>query len=385
MDTRPIAQPDARMLVRARIAVSIAFLVMGTGAGLWGVHIPVVAERLGLAPATIGLGLLCAATGAVLNMPLTGAALTRLSSRPPTAALTLAFAVLTPFPILAPWPWFLFVSLFLWGAAMGGLDVAMNTQATEVEAARRKPTMSSFHGFFSVGALIGSSLGGLIVGSGWGDGRGALIVAAVLLVAGIWSAFNLWPSAPPDHAGPRFTLPPAAVLGIGAITLLAFAGEGAVSDWSALFLSKVKGTSAGVAASGLIVFSVAMIVCRLTGDRVVAALGATTIVFAGGLLMAAGIAIAVVAPWPIVSALGFGIVGIGAANLAPVGFSAASRTPGVPASVGVAAVTTMGYAGFLVSPPTLGFVANAWGLPVALGIVAVMGLAITALTGAVRR
>jgi hypothetical protein len=128
-----------------------------------------------------------------------------------------------------------------------------------------------------------------------------------------------------------------------------------------------------------------MIVCRLTGDRVVAALGAPAIVLGGGLLMTAGMIIAIASPWPIVCALGFGIIGIGAANLAPVGFSAASRTPGVSASVGVAAVTTMGYAGFLISPPTLGFVANAWGLSVALAIVAVMGIAVAALTGTVRR
>jgi predicted MFS family arabinose efflux permease len=375
----------ATALTRARIAVSLTFLVMGTGAGLWGVHIPIVAERLGLPPATIGLALLSAAAGAVLSMPLTGGALTRLSSRPPTAALGLAFAFLTPFPIIAPWPWFLFVSLFLWGASMGGLDVAMNTQATEVEAARRKPTMSSFHGFFSVGALIGSGLGGIIVGSGWGGGSGATIVCAILFATAIWSAFNLWPAEKPDHAGPRFVLPPVAVLGIGFVTLLAFAGEGAVSDWSALFLSTVKGTSAGVAASGLVVFSIAMIICRLTGDRVVAALGAPTIVLGGGLLMAAGIVIAIVSPWPILSAIGFGIVGVGASNLAPVGFSAASRTPGVSPSVGVAAVTTMGYAGFLISPPTLGFIANAWGLSFALAIVAAMGLGVAALAGTVRR
>ncbi len=101
--------------------------------------------------------------------------------------------------------------------------------------------------------------------------------------------------------------------------------------------------------------------------------------------MAAGIAVAILSPWPVLCAIGFGIVGIGAANIAPVTFTVASRTPGVSASVGVAAVTTMGYAGFLFSPPTLGFVANVWGLSFALAIVAVMGLAITALTGTVRR
>lgn len=376
---------SAATLGRARIAVSLVFLVMGAGTGLWGVHIPIVASRLDLPPAAIGLALLSAAIGSVVTMPLAGVALTRLSSRPATVAFTLAFALLTPFPILAPWPWFLFVALFLWGAAMGGMDVGMNTQATEVEAARGRPTMSSFHGFFSVGVLIGSALGGLIVGAGWGGGSGALIVAAALLAIGVWSAMNLWPGAKPEHAGARFALPPFAVLGIGAITLLAFAGEGAVSDWSALFLSAVKGTSHGVAASGLIVFSVAMIACRLTGDRVVAALGAGTIVFGGGLLMVAGIAIAIAAPWPIVCAIGFGVVGIGAANLAPVTFTAAARTPGISASVGVAAVTTMGYAGFLFSPPALGFIASAWGLSLALATVAVMGVAIAALTGTVRR
>ena len=158
-----------------------------------------------------------------------------------------------------------------------------------------------------------------------------------------------------------------------------------MTDWSALYLSSVKNWSLAAAASGYAAFSVAMVVCRLTGDMVVARLGGFITIVGGGLLTAAGMIIAVLSPWPVFSAAGFAIVGIGAANLVPVAFSAAARTPGVPPSMGVAAVTTLGYSGFLVFPPVLGFIAQDWGLSAALGFVALMGLAIAAMAGAVRR
>jgi MFS family permease len=297
----------------------------------------------------------------------------------------IAFAILAPIPVLSPSVPFLFVALFLFGAAMGGLDVAMNTQAAEIEAARRRPTMSSFHGFFSVGALVGAVLGGFIIGAGWGDGSGASLAAAVLLAMAVWSAMNLWPSERPVDGGPRFALPPLAVLGLGAITFLAFSGEGGVTDWSALYLSTVKQSTTAEAASGLAAFSVAMVIFRLSGDWLVARLGNVATIVGGGLMMAAGMIVAVAAPWPWVVAAGFGIVGIGTANLVPVAFSAAARVPGVAPGIGVAAVTTTGYAGFLVFPPVLGFAGEAWGLSVSLLVVAAMGLAIVGFAGAVRR
>jgi len=388
MDTtpdRPAALAAAPPIVRARVAVSMAFFICGCGVGVWAVHIPLVAERLTITAGTIGLALLSAAVGAVGTMPLTGYVLARFGSRLPTAAIVIAFAILAPIPVLSPSVPFLFVALFLFGAAMGGLDVAMNTQAAEIEAARRRPTMSSFHGFFSVGALVGAVLGGFIIGAGWGDGSGASLAAAVLLAMAVWSAINLWPSERPVDGGPRFALPPLAALGLGAITFLAFSGEGGVTDWSALYLSTVKQSTTAEAASGLAAFSVAMVIFRLTGDWLVARIGNVATIVGGGLLMAAGMILAVAAPSPWVVAAGFGIVGIGTANLVPVAFSAAARVPGVPPGLGVAAVTTTGYGGFLVFPPVLGFVGEAWGLSVSLLVVAAMGLAIMAFAGAVRR
>jgi MFS family permease len=367
------------------LAVSAAFFIAGCGLGIWAVHIPLVVDRLGISAATLGFALLTAAVGSVGTMPLTGLMLAWRGSRIPTAALAIAFAILAPLPVLSPSVPFLFASLFLFGAAMGGLDVAMNTQAAEVEAARGRPTMSSFHGFFSLGALVGALLGGFIIGTGWGNGSGAVATAVVLLALAIWLAMNLWPSGLLVDGGPRFALPPAPLWALGAITFLAFAGEGGVVDWSALFLSKVKLSSEAEAASGLAAFSVAMVVCRLTGDWLVARLGNVTTIVGGGVLMALGIAIALLATMPLLAALGFAVVGVGAANLVPVAFSAATRVPGVPPGIGVAAVTTTGYGGFLIFPPVLGFVAEAWSLSASLLVVGAMGLATVAFAGAVRR
>ena len=381
----PAADVSAARLLRARIAVSCAFFILGCGTGIWAVHIPVVAGRLGIDHGIVGLALLTAAIGAVGTMPLTGMALGKLGSRMPTTVLAFAFALLTPIPILAPSVPLLFAALLFFGACMGGLDVAMNVQASEVEIARKRPTMSSFHGFYSVGLLAGSTFGGEVIGRGWGGGSGAIAGAIGLLAIAIWAARNLWPTDRPVEGGPRFALPPVAVLGLGAIVFLAFAAEGGVTDWSALYLSTVKGSDLGKAANGVQFFSVAMVVCRLTGDWMVARLGPTVTVAGGGGLIAAGMILAVASPWPLLSAIGFGIVGVGAANVVPVAISGASRTPGVAPGIGVAAVTNMGYAGFLIIPPVLGFVATGFGLSISLLLVAAMGVAIAALVGSVRR
>jgi hypothetical protein len=388
MDATPdlsAANAAAPSIVRARVAVSLAFLIAGYGLGLWAVHIPPVAAKLEIGAGTVGLALFAAAAGAVGTMPLTGFLIARIGSQRPTAFLAIAYAILIPAPILSPALWMLFVSLFLFGAAMGGLDVAMNTQAAEIEKVRGQPTMSSFHGFFSLGALIGALAGGLIIYVGWEDGSGASALAVLILAIAVWTALNLWPSGRPPDGGPSFALPPAAVFGLGALTFLVFSGEGGVNDWSALYLSTVKQSTAAEAASGVAAFSIAMVIFRLTGDRLVAWLGNVVTVVGGGLLMAAGMVIAIAAPWPILAAIGFGVVGMGAANIAPVAFSASTRVPGVPPSLGVAAVTTTGYGGFLIFPPVLGFVGEAWGLSASLAVVAAMGLAIVAFAGSVRR
>ncbi|MEO8669609.1 MAG: MFS transporter, partial [Bauldia sp.] len=338
MDTTLDLPASPRQVVRARIAISVVFFMLGTGTGLWAVHIPLVTERLKVDPAILGLALFSMAIGAVISMPLTGWAVARFGSRLPTQVTVLYYIVTIALPILSPSVPFLFVTAFLFGAGLGSTDVAMNTQATELEKARGRPTMSSFHGFFSVGGLAGASLGAGIIAVGWGDGSGALVLAVIFFIVAVVAIRDLMRGEPVAGAGPRFGLPNRAVVGLGLIAFLAFAIEGSVTDWSALFLTNVRQASVTTAASGYALFSLAMAVCRLAGDPIVARLGDRKIVIGGGLVMAAGIAVALVAPWPLVAAVGFALVGVGAANVVPVAFSGGGTTPGVHLSVGVASV-----------------------------------------------
>jgi MFS family permease len=374
-------QPDRSSLdrgdlaFRARVAVSIAFLLLGAGPGLWAVHIPIVQERLGISPAILGLALLVMAGGAVLAMPIMGWAVGHVGSRIPTAAGMMLYMATIPLPILAGNVPFFFVALFFFGLLMGGLDVVGNVQAAEVEVLRGKPTMSSFHAFYSIGALGGALVGALLIANGWGDGTGAAGVCVILLALGAMAAGNLLPSERPIEGAPRFALPSRAVLGLGILAFLCFAIEGAVTDWSALFLTDAKGATPEAAAYGYAAYAFAMAGFRLFGDPIVVRLGPKPVTVGGSLLCVLGLGIALAAPWPLVSALGFGLVGLGAANIVPVLFSAAARTPGVASGVGVSAVATLGYSGFLVFPPILGFAADLFGLSAAIGIVLLMSAA----------
>ncbi len=376
MDAKPrISAARPADLLKARIAVSAVFFMLGAGSGIWAVHIPLIQARLAIDPAILGLALLALAIGAVLSMPLAGWLVGHAGSRRSTAAATLAYLAVLPLPMLAGTVPLFFAAAFAFGFLMGSLDVVANVQASEVETARQRPTMSSFHAFFSIGGLAGALIGALIIAKGWGDGSGATGAAIVLLGFGALAAGNLYPSERPAEGGPRFALPSQAVLVLGGMALLCYAIEGAVTDWSALFLTKVRHATPTTAAVGFALFSLAMAGFRLFGDPLVAWLGNRKVLIGGGLVIAGGLGIALAAPWPLIGGLGFGLVGVGAANVVPVLFSAGARTPGVPAGVGVAAIATMGYTGYLFAPPILGFVANQYGLSASLGLVLAMGLA----------
>ncbi len=172
-------------------------------------------------------------------------------------------------PLLSPSVPFLFASLLVAGLAMGALDVAMNTQASEVETARGVPTMSSFHAFFSLGGLAGAGAGAGAISLGWGNGLGGTMAAAALLVLGLVAVPHLWRGETKAPVGPRFALPNRAALGLGLLTFLSFAVEGAVTDWSAVYLTTVKLSGPVIAATGFAAFSVAMTAFRLLGDGII--------------------------------------------------------------------------------------------------------------------
>ncbi len=382
------AKLDEARLRRARLATSVGFLLMGTCYGLWFVHIPVVTARLGLEPGLLGLALLCAGLGSVIAQPISGLVVSRVGSRPTTTVLLPILIIAFTFPILAPSVPLLFAGTLALGLAGGALNVAINTQGTEIEAMRGKPTLSSFHGCFSLGTLLGALIFPFLVSRGIGNGSGAVIVAIAMLVAAGIAAFGFPPSqvlANPEKKGASFALPTGAVIGIALLTFIANGLEGSVNDWSSLYLHAVRGLSESSAAAGFAIFAAVMAAMRLFGGPLVTWIGTRGILLYGGLFASVGLLVVVFAPWPLLSAAGFGLVAIGLANTMPVLFSVAARTPGAAPSVNVAAVATTALVGFLVGPPAIGFTAQYLGLGMAIGLLSIAALIIAAAGGLFRR
>jgi MFS family permease len=367
---------DRRSIDAARWAISTVFLLNGAGIGLWAAHVPTVQARMGIDTGMLSMVLLTVAGGALLAMPLMGGLTGRWGTRRMVLLSGFAFATMTPLIMGAPSLPLLFIAAFLFGVSNGALDVAMNANASEVETARGLPTMSSFHGFFSLGGLFGAGIGGLLVGQGLGHGQGALMVGVVTAVVLALSAPRVMGFAATHGAGSHFSLPRGAALGLGLLALLCFAVEGALVDWSALLMQERTGATPASAALGFSAFSIAMAACRFAGDRLIVRFGALRIMVVGGLAMFAGLALAVASTHFVLSAVGFALVGLGAANVVPLLFGAAARIPGMSAGNGVAAVATLGYGGLLLAPPVLGWVAMHSSIMVALGGLSLSGLVI---------
>jgi fucose permease len=378
------AAPDARA---ARRAVTVVFLLNGALIGSWAARIPAVKERLDLGEAELGVALGLVALGALVAMPVSGWMSARAGSRRTTRVTFVAFCAFVALPALAPSYAVLLLAALLLGAGNGSLDVAMNAHGVAVEHRHERPILSSFHAAFSCGALIGAGTSALAAGAGVDVRWQLLAVAAIGLAIGLAACRSLLP-AEADHAGEEagrlLARPPRALWGVGAIGFCALVCEGATADWSAVYIRESLDAPAGVAALGFAAFSATMTLGRFVGDRLTAAWGAEALVRRGGLLAAAALGGALLIAHPAAAVAGFALLGIGIAAIVPVVFRAAAGVPGVAPGVGIAAASTMGYFGFLIAPPIIGGIAELTSLPLALGLLAALGLVIAALATRVR-
>ncbi|MDQ3327295.1 MAG: MFS transporter, partial [Chloroflexota bacterium] len=354
--TLDTAQPSRP--VAARVAVLLVFAVCGVGVSNWVPRIPEVRRALDLSEGMLGFALLFPAPGALVAMPFAGWLVSRWGSRPATRLLSVCFCLVVPLPVLAWNLPSLAFALLLFGAGIGSLDVAMNSQGVAVEAQYGRPILSAFHAAFSFGALGGAAMGGLAAQLGIALAPHMLAVGVVLLVVSTVGSHWLLPAhADAGDQGPRFAVPSRPLLVLGFIAFCALVAEGAAADWSAIYLQDYLNTSKGLAAAGFAAFSLTMAMMRLGGDRLAAHWGPVRMVRLGGLIAAAGLGLGLLAAHPVAAMLGFGALGIGIANIFPIVLSAAGRVPGLSTAPAIAAMTTMGYTGFLVGPPLIGFLA----------------------------
>ncbi|MER5888141.1 MFS transporter [Streptomyces sp. NPDC001941] len=369
-------------LSRLRTALTLFFALDGFLFAGWVVRIPAIKQQTGASAGDLGLALLGVSAGAVVTMTLTGRLCHRYGSHPVTVVSAVLMSLSIALPPLTRSPLALGLVLLVFGAAYGGINVAMNSAAVDLVAALRRPVMPSFHAAFSLGGMTGAGLGGLVAG-GLSPTAHLLCLtgAGLLLTAAAGPVLLRHPSpAPPERATgsrtPAGTRPPRLegrarrlVAVFGAIALCTAYGEGAMAEWGALHLEQDLSAHPGVAAAGYSLFALAMTAGRLSGTALLERLGQTRTLVAGGATASLGMLLGALAPTVWLALLGFAVTGLGLANLFPV---AVDRAGALAGPGGVAAASTVGYGGMLLGPPTIGFVTEWSSLPVALTTVAAL-------------
>lgn len=354
--------------VAPRSAVSALFFINGFVFANWLTRIPAVASSLQLSSVQVGAALLGMGVGALIAFPLTGGLIERFGSARVTVAFGALFTLTLPLLALAPRLGWLVAALLLFGFGNGGMDVAMNAQGVEAQRRLRRTIMSSLHGFFSLGGLVGAATGGAFAASNATLSLHFLLVMAMMLSLLTLAARHLVADERRAAAARAltFALPARELWPLGLVAVCAGISEGAIGDWSALYLSGILGASPGVAALGYAALSTTMLLGRFGGDSLVNRFGAAPLVRSGAVIAAAGLALGLAVPSPVAALLGFAAAGIGLSVIIPLVYAAAGSHPRIPRGRAVAGVATIGYSGFLLGPPLLGWVADLISLRAAL-------------------
>jgi predicted MFS family arabinose efflux permease len=368
----------------AKGATKAIFLVCGIGISSWAPMVPYAKERLELNDANLGLLLLLLGGGAIAMMPVTGVLSHKFGSRIVMLWSAIFIALMLPLLLFIDSTIWMGVALFAFGAAIGTIDVAMNSHAVQVQNKYGMPIMSSFHGLFSVGGLLGSLGLGFLIKLGLQPLVAVISISAMLLFIAIWKYRDLFTfamekqvmeefnSKTKDGPSKRFTWITGSLLFLGLMCFAVFLSEGAMLDWSALFLRENRGVDPELAGIGYAAFSIAMAVMRLIGDKIILKLDGRIVVIGGALVASGGLFLVVFSTWLPLVLSGFVLLGIGAANIVPIFFSEAGRIKNIPASVSIPVVTVMGYTGQLAGPALLGFIAYHYSLDIAMGFTATL-------------
>lgn len=368
---------DPPELRRAWWAVVARFLIHGLVVSTWVSRIPAVKGSLRLSDGAFGVALLGTAIGSLLGIPISGWFVTRYGSRRACAMTSLALCLSLLLPPLARNEVTLFAALFVFGAMAGANDVAMNSEAVAVEEMNGRPTMSRFHAMFSLGGIAGSSAGGLIAA------HSVSVRAHFVAASAIIGLFSLWSGRFLVDTGLKRTAPrrslhfrhvPAVLVVLSCIGFCIFLSEGAIADWTSLYLKQVLHAGPGMAAAGYAVFSAAMTISRLAGDAVTVRLGPASTIRTGAILAACGLAWALLVHSPWWALPGFALVGAGFSTIIPLVFAAGGKTKTVSAGAGVAVVSGIGYLGFIVGPPAIGLISEMTSLRVGLAFVVLLSV-----------
>lgn len=360
-----------------RLATRVQFFVLGLAVAAWAPIVPFAKARVGADDATLGLLILCLGLGSLTTMPISGRLVGLFGCRVVLPVAGALMCATLPLLALARTPLELGAALTLFGAAAGAIDIGINIQAVAVEKAERRPLMSGFHAQFSLGGIAGAAGVTGLLALALAPALALALLGAAAVVA-IFATTGGLLGRPENGGAHGLVLPRGAVVLLGVMCFITFMAEGAVLDWSALFVTQVHDLDRAWGGLAYAAFSATMTAGRLAGDRIVTRFGGRLVVAAGGIVAAVGYVLVVASPVVAGSLAGFALIGAGAANIVPVLFTSAGRLRDVPPEAAVPGVATLGYLGLLIGPAAIGLIAERASLSAAFVLVALMLLGVAA-------
>ncbi|MEN4769628.1 MFS transporter [Duffyella gerundensis] len=360
-----LSDRDVVTPLRQQRATRMIFFVAGLGMASWAPLIPFVKNRLNADDATLGLLLFCIAAGAMLMMPFTGRLIARFSYRLIILCCCIALALILPLLLIGTSLGVLAVLLLCFGAANGILDVTMNAQAIVVEQVSGEARMSGFHGFYSLGSIAGAGGVSMLLGANLPPIMAAALIAAGVLLLALMAFPQLLRRRHAHRAqqqGVLQALCHRVVLIVAVLCFFIFLIEGAMLDWSAIFMATERGMALHHAGFGFAIYSIAVAIGRLYGDRIINRVGGTKVLTGGGLLAAGALSVLLVSTSVPLALGAIFFIGLGLANIIPLLFTTAGNQPELSADVAIPAVTLVGYSGLLAGPALIGFSAHWVGL-----------------------
>ncbi|HEY4335599.1 MAG TPA: MFS transporter [Puia sp.] len=360
-----------------RIAVSSFFFLAGLCFSSWASRIPSIQQKLQLNNVSLGGVLLALPCGLLVSLPLAGWLVARFGSRPCVIGAGLLYSAILPLLGFAGEVWQLVTGLFFFGMAGNLLNIGINTQAIGTEALYGRTIMASYHGLWSLAGFSGAFVGNLFLGLGWHPWQHFLVISGLAwIIVGVMARNLIVRDGAADEKRPIFARPDRSLINLGIIAFCSMICEGTMFDWSNVYFQKVILPPKALAGIGLTAFMSTMASGRFFGDWVATRLGVRRILQISGVLTASGLLVAIIFPWLLPALLGFLLVGAGVSSVVPLVYSAAGRSKRLSPGVALAAVSTLGYLGFLFGPPFIGFIAQLSSLRVSLGLIAILGATI---------
>lgn len=361
-----------------RLAVAVFFFMAGLCFASWASRIPDIKLKLGLSDAGLGAVLFALPIGLMLSLPLSGWAVTRFSSKTMVTIAAVGYPLMLVLIGTVNATWQLAAVLFCFGVFGNLYNISANTQAVGVESLYQRSVMATFHGIWSLAGFSGAAIGTFLIAQGIEPLHHFLLICIVSLVVVLLAQGYILPNdKQPEQKQPLFAKPDAAILKLGLIAFGCLVCEGTMFDWSGVYFQKVVGAPKEMVTLGYTVFMATMATGRFLGDRLVTRFGIQRMLQISGIIISSGLAVAVLFPTIELATAGFFLVGLGVSSVVPLVYSAAGKSKTMSPGVALAAVSTIGFLGFLIGPPLIGFIAELSGLRWSFTIIAIIGFSTT--------